>query len=61
MAKCQMCGKGAQFGQNRPFSLKATPRRFNVNVQTVTVVAQGRQRRVRMCTRCLRTISHTQI
>lgn len=59
MAKCAQCGKGPQFGQNRPFSLKATNRRFNVNVQTVTVLEHGRSRRVRLCTRCLRTISRS--
>ena len=30
MAKCEQCGKGPQFGNNRPFSLKSTNRRFNV-------------------------------
>jgi large subunit ribosomal protein L28 len=59
MAKCQKCGKGPQFGQNRPFSLKATNRRFNVNVQTITVTEGGHTRRVRLCTRCLRTIART--
>lgn len=59
MAKCEQCGKGPQFGQNRPFSLKATNRRFNVNVQNVTVLEDGRKRRVRLCTRCIRSLSNT--
>jgi large subunit ribosomal protein L28 len=58
MAKCQRCGRGPQFGQNRPFSLKATNRRYNVNVQTVTVVESGRKHRARLCTRCIRNLSH---
>lgn len=57
MAKCDMCGKGPQFGQNRPFSLKATKRRFNVNIQKVTVVENGRKKTMKLCTRCLRTLS----
>jgi large subunit ribosomal protein L28 len=59
MAKCERCGKGPQFGQNRPFSLKATKRRFNVNVQKVTVMDEGRQRTMKLCTRCLRTLSRS--
>ena len=58
MARCERCGKGPQFGQNRPFSLKATNRRFNVNVQTVTLYESGRKRRARLCTRCMRTASN---
>jgi large subunit ribosomal protein L28 len=56
MAKCNRCGKGPQFGQNRPFSLKATNRRFNVNVQTVTLYEGSQKRRVKLCTRCMRTL-----
>jgi len=56
MAKCFSCGKGPQFGQNRPFSLKATNRRFNVNVQPVTLYEGGQKRRVKLCTRCMRTL-----
>lgn len=56
MATCSRCGKSPQFGQNRPFSLKATNRRFNVNVQPTTLYENGQKRRVRLCTRCLRTM-----
>ncbi|MFN2115121.1 MAG: 50S ribosomal protein L28 [Anaerolineae bacterium] len=57
MAKCERCGKGPQFGKNRPFSLKATNRRYNVNVQRVTIQEGGRSKSVRLCTRCIRTLS----
>lgn len=57
MAKCQKCGKGPQFGHNRPFSMKATNRRYNVNVQRVTIHEGGKSRRARLCTRCIRTMS----
>jgi large subunit ribosomal protein L28 len=55
MAKCEQCGKGPQFGQNRPFSLKATKRRYDVNVQRVTLYDSGRKRRAHLCTRCMRS------
>ncbi len=61
MAKCERCGKKPQFGQNRPFSLKATKRRFNVNVQQVTILEKGRRRTMTLCTRCLRTYSKSAV
>ena len=32
MAKCERCGRGPLFGNNRPWSKKATRRRWNINV-----------------------------
>jgi len=57
MAKCEMCGKGPQFGHNVSHSKKATNRRFSPNIQRVRVVVDGRARRMRLCTRCLRTLT----
>jgi large subunit ribosomal protein L28 len=55
MARCERCGKGPQFGHNRPFSLKATNRRFNVNIQRISVYEAGQRRSAYLCTRCMRT------
>jgi large subunit ribosomal protein L28 len=57
MARCERCGKGPQFGQNRPFSLKATNRRFSINVQKTTIYENGAKRTAHLCTRCLRTLA----
>ena len=57
MAKCELCGKGPQFGHNVSRSNKATNRRFNPNVQRVRVRIDGQVRRMRLCTRCLRTLT----
>ncbi|MCB0105790.1 MAG: 50S ribosomal protein L28 [Caldilineaceae bacterium] len=59
MAKCQKCGRGPQFGNNRPWSRKATRRRWEVNVQKVSVTENGRSVTQRLCTSCIRTISKT--
>lgn len=59
MAKCQQCGKGPQFGNNRPWSRKATRRRWNVNIQKVSVMEQGRMVSRKLCSSCLRTASKT--
>ena len=37
MAKCAECGKGPSFGNAVSFSKRHTRRRFNPNIQTVTV------------------------
>ena len=39
--------------------MKATKRRWQVNVQRVTIYRNGRKQRMRICTRCLRTLSKT--
>ncbi|MYD35751.1 MAG: 50S ribosomal protein L28 [Dehalococcoidia bacterium] len=60
MAKCQFCSKGPQFGNNVSHSHRKTRRRWNVNVQRVSRYdADGTRTRVRMCTRCLRTVAKT--
>jgi large subunit ribosomal protein L28 len=56
MAKCEKCGKGPQFGHNVSHSKRATKRRFDPNVQRVRVMVDGKERRMRLCTRCLRTL-----
>jgi large subunit ribosomal protein L28 len=47
------------FGQNRPFSLKATKRQFQINVQKVTIRENGVRRTMRLCSRCMRTLAKT--
>jgi large subunit ribosomal protein L28 len=55
MAKCEICGKGPQFGHNVSHSKRRTKRRWLPNIQTATIEIDGRLRKVRICTRCLRT------
>jgi len=57
MAKCEMCGKGPQFGHNVSHSKRATNRQFKPNVQRVRVEIEGQMRRMYLCTRCLRTLN----
>ncbi len=57
MAQCERCGRVPMFGQHRPFSLKATKRKFRVNVQRVTVRDKNGARRVYLCSRCVRTLA----
>ncbi|HYJ32154.1 MAG TPA: 50S ribosomal protein L28 [Candidatus Binatia bacterium] len=56
MAKiCDICGKGVQFGQNVSHANNVTKRRWEVNLQTVRATVEGRPKRLRVCTRCIRT------
>lgn len=59
MAKCQGCGRGPQFGNNRPWSRKATRRRWDINVQKVQVMEAGKPVSKRLCTSCIRTLQKT--
>jgi large subunit ribosomal protein L28 len=42
------------FGNRVSHAHNVTNRRFNPNLQTVRAVTKGVQRRVKVCTRCLR-------
>ncbi len=59
MAKCEICGKSPMFGNNVPHSHHKTKRRWNPNVQRVTITEGGRSRKVYICAKCLRTMNKT--
>ena len=52
---CEYCGKKPQVGNNVSHAHNKTKRRFNPNLQKVCTVENGQVRRVRVCTRCLRS------
>jgi large subunit ribosomal protein L28 len=53
--RCDICGKGPQFGSRVSHAHNVTSRRFNPNLQRVRAVLEGVQKKVRACTRCLRS------
>jgi large subunit ribosomal protein L28 len=56
MAKrCELCGKGPVVGRNISHAHNVTPRRFEPNLQRVRALVNGGVRRLRICTRCLRS------
>jgi large subunit ribosomal protein L28 len=59
MAKCQICGKGPQFGHNVSHSKKATNRQWKPNIQKKAVLYEGKLQRMHICTRCSRTLIKT--
>jgi len=59
MAKCANCGKTTSFGRNRPWSNKATRRIFRPNLQTVSVIENGKKVHRVLCAKCIRTMVKT--
>jgi len=55
MAKCEVCGKGPQFGNNVSHSMRHTKRRWNANIQRVRIVRNGVEKQVYMCAKCIKT------
>jgi large subunit ribosomal protein L28 len=52
---CDLCGKGVQHGQNVSHAHNVTKRRWEANLQPVRAIIAGRPKRIRVCTRCLRS------
>jgi large subunit ribosomal protein L28 len=56
MAKaCEICGKTPVVGRQKSHAHNVSPRRFEPNLQTVRAMIGGGIRRIRVCTRCLRS------
>jgi large subunit ribosomal protein L28 len=56
MAKrCDICGKGPAFGRNVSHAHNVTSRRFQANIQPVRALINGGVKRIKACTRCIRS------
>jgi large subunit ribosomal protein L28 len=56
MAKrCEICGKGPVVGRRVSHAHNVRPRRFEPNLQTVRATINGGVKRLRVCTRCIRS------
>jgi large subunit ribosomal protein L28 len=52
---CDLCGKKPQSGHNVSHANNKTKRVFNPNLQRVRAMIDGAAKRIRVCTRCLRS------
>ncbi len=52
---CDLCGKGPQSGHNVSHANNKTKRVFNPNLQRIRALVNGNTKRIRVCTRCLRS------
>lgn len=56
MAKrCDICGKGPVVGRRVSHAHNVRPRRFDPNLQSVRALVNGGVRRMKVCTRCIRS------
>ena len=56
MAKhCEICGKSPVVGRQHSHANNVSPRRFEPNLQNVRAMVNGGIKRLRVCTRCIRS------
>jgi len=53
--KCDVCGKGKSVGMQVSHSHIRTKKTWSPNLQPVKAVVNGATKRLRVCTRCLRS------
>jgi large subunit ribosomal protein L28 len=61
MNKCDITGKGKQFGNNVSFSQRHTKKVWKPNLQSKTLVIDGKKAKVRISTQALRSLKKKQI
>lgn len=52
---CSVCAKGPATGHNVSHANNRTSRRWYPNLQTVRVMVEGAPKRIRVCTRCIKS------
>ena len=55
MAKCEICQKGAHFGNNVSHSHRRSNKMWKSNIKKVKVNDNGTPKRMYVCTSCLRS------
>jgi len=55
-SKCDLTGKGKQFGHNVSFSLRRTKRAFKPNLQKKTFIVDGQKVTMTLSTQAIRTL-----
>ncbi len=56
MNKCELTGKGKQFGNNVSFSQRHTKKVWKPNLQTKTIVVDGKKVTMKISTQAIRTL-----
>ncbi len=59
MAKCEICEKSVNFGNQlsitRSHISKRTTRTFKPNLRTVKTIVDGQPKKIKVCAKCLRS------
>ena len=56
MQRCQLSGKGKQFGHNVSYSRRRTPKAWKPNLQKKTLFVNGQKIRLKISAHALRTL-----
>ncbi len=56
MQRCEITGKGKQFGNNVSFSQRHTKKVWSPNLQKKTVIVDGRKVKLKVSTQAIRTL-----
>ncbi len=56
MQKCDLTGKGKQYGHNVSFSLRRTSKVWKPNLQNKTLIIDGKKVRMKLSTQAIRTL-----
>ena len=56
MQKCDITGKGKQFGHNVSFSQRHTQKIWKPNLQTKTILVSGKRVKFKLSTQAIRTL-----
>ncbi len=56
MQKCDLTGKGKQYGNNVSFSQRHTKKVWKPNLQTKTVEVDGKKAKLKISTQAIRTL-----
>ncbi|UNT96161.1 50S ribosomal protein L28 [Allobaculum mucilyticum] len=54
--KCAISGKGPMSGNKRSHSMRASRRKWNVNLQKATIMVDGEPKQIKVAARTLRTM-----
>ncbi len=55
MAKCEICGKSVQFGENVSHSHLKTKKMWHPNVKKIRVLENSQVVRKNVCTKCIKS------
>lgn len=56
MQICELTGKGKQFGNNVSFSQRHTKKVWKPNLQTKTIIVDGKKIKMKISTQAIRTL-----
>lgn len=56
MRKCEITGKGKQFGNNVSFSQRHTKKVWEPNLQKKTIIVDGKKVKLKISTQAIRTL-----